>query len=206
VPILRRDTGQVMLVSRARSPVRLPINAEGYLESIRSSGSEWLVKLNYFTGGSKVLGRVDSTCSPMFSFLSQKQVLAATCDRAGARRFTAMGTDGRRLWELAQGEQAIWPLLTMAPNGSRMARETLAVDHPVSSFDPLGSEDIKAQVVEVLNAADGKVALKLTATPILDAGGNVAISPSGRRVAALTAGNLQVFDLPEPPVLAESSR
>ena len=31
---------------------------------------------------------------------------------------------------------------------------------------------------------------------ILDAGGNVAISPSGRRVALLNAGAIQVFDLP----------
>ena len=32
VRILRRDSGQVLLVSRSRSTVRLPINAEGYLE------------------------------------------------------------------------------------------------------------------------------------------------------------------------------
>jgi len=36
-------------------------------------------------------------------------------------------------------------------------------------------------------------------TPILDGGGNVAISPSGQRVAILNAGAIQVFQLPAPP-------
>jgi len=36
---------------------------------------------------------------------------------------------------------------------------------------------------------------------VLDAGGNVAISPSGRRVAVIVSGAIQVFDLPPPPPL-----
>ncbi len=36
------------------------------------------------------------------------------------------------------------------------------------------------------------------ASPILDGGGNVAISPSGKRVAVLNAGAIQVFELPAP--------
>ena len=35
----------------------------------------------------------------------------------------------------------------------------------------------------------------------LDAGGNVAISPSGQRVAILNRGAIQVFQLPAPPPL-----
>jgi DNA-binding beta-propeller fold protein YncE len=51
-------------------------------------------------------------------------------------------------------------------------------------------------MVKVFDAADGKVALEAPVSPPLDAGGNVAISPSGRRVAILNAGTIQVFDLP----------
>ncbi|MFZ1086336.1 MAG: hypothetical protein WAN35_15340 [Terracidiphilus sp.] len=47
--------------------------------------------------------------------------------------------------------------------------------------------------------ADGKVVLETAASPILDAGGNMAISPSGWRVAELSAGAIQLFDLPPPP-------
>jgi len=40
--------------------------------------------------------------------------------------------------------------------------------------------------------------LKLEAplSPMLDGGGNVAISPTGRRVAILNDGAIEVFDLP----------
>jgi hypothetical protein len=41
--------------------------------------------------------------------------------------------------------------------------------------------------------------LKAPLTPVLDGGGNVAISPSGQRVAILNVGAIQVFQLPAPP-------
>jgi hypothetical protein len=85
----------------------------------------------------------------------------------------------------------------------RLAREALAVSPPISAGASLSPEEIKGQLVEVLNAADGKVALETTASPVLDGGGNVAISPSGRRVAVLAGGVLQVFELPPPPPLPE---
>ena len=59
VRVLRRDTGQVMLVSRAFSTVHLPINSDGYLESLRSMGEEWLLNLKYFSGGSRIMGHVE---------------------------------------------------------------------------------------------------------------------------------------------------
>jgi hypothetical protein len=65
----------------------------------------------------------------------------------------------------------------------------------------LDAEAVKGQLVRVFNAADGKVALEAPASPALDSGGNVAISPTGRRVAILNAGAIQVFDLPAAPPL-----
>ena len=65
----------------------------------------------------------------------------------------------------------------------------------------MGAEDIKEQSVTVFDAATGDIALVSPVSPILDIGGNVAISPSGRRVALINAGAIQVFDLPTPPPL-----
>ncbi len=84
-------------------------------------------------------------------------------------------------------------------------RETLAVNHEINAYSPLDSDDIKGQLVRVFDAVSGKVALEAPATPALDAGGNVAISPSGRRVALLNAGALEVFDLPPPPALTDTA-
>jgi hypothetical protein len=204
VRILRRASGQVLLVSRTRSTVHLPINAEGYLESLRGNGEQWLLNLKYFTGGSKILGRLASACSPAFDFLSEREVLVTACIGGGGRELAAMDTSGRLLWEDLTSPEAIWPLIVRSPDGSRLAQETLAVTHEISATSPLDAGDVKGQLVRVIDAATGKVALEAMATPALDAGGNVAISPSGRRVAILSAGAIQLFDLPAPPPLADA--
>jgi hypothetical protein len=202
--ILRRDSGKVMLVTHVRSAVHLPINSDGYLETLRSKGMAWLLNMNHFEGGSTIVGSVDSVCSPMLDFVSPKEVLATTCTPSGDPRLVAMSTNGRHLWDDPETGWSVWPLLIMSPDGSRVARETLVSSHSVNSSAPLGSEDIKGQAVEVLDAANGKIALRTQASPIFDAGGNVAISPSGKRVAVLVAGAIQVFDLPAAPALAET--
>jgi hypothetical protein len=194
-----------MLVSHVRSTVHLPINSEGYLETLRANGVQWLVNLNYFSGGSTVLGRVDSTCSPALDFISQRELLVNACGSSGARKLVAMATNGRRLWEDTPSSVLVWPLVVMAPDGSRLAREALAVDHPVNSSSPVYNDEIKGQLVEVLDAANGKVVLETSASPPLDAGGNVAISPSARRVAVLNAGAIQVFELPPPPPVPDTA-
>lgn len=198
VRILERSTGKVMLVSRVRSTVHLPINSEGYLERLRGNGQTWLLNLNLFTGGSRVLGRVESSCAPDLDFISQNEFLIKSCAAKGEPRMIAFSTDGNRLWEDDATTSAIWPITVMGPDGSRLARETLQVSHAVNAFNPLDSDDIKGQLVRIINTADGSVALESAANPPLDTGGNVAISPTGNRAAILTDGAIQVFDLPPP--------
>jgi hypothetical protein len=203
VRVLRRDSGQVMLVSRARSTVHLPINSDGYLESLRTMGDEWLLNLKFFSGGSRIVGQVESSCWPLFDFLSEREVLVTTCTPQGAGKLVAMTTEGRRLWDAETSDATVWALVVRSPNGLRMAREALAVSHAVRARMTLDQGDIQGQLVEVLDASDGKVVLETAASPILDGGGNVAISPSGRRVAVLNGGAIQVFELPAPTLLPE---
>ena len=75
----------------------------------------------------------------------------------------------------------------------------------MDAFSPLDFDDVKGQLVEVYDAAGGKLALKASASPVLDGGGNVAISPSGKRVAVLDAGAIQVYELPALPPLPQSN-
>jgi hypothetical protein len=74
---------------------------------------------------------------------------------------------------------------------------------PQADSETLWVKDVRGQVVRVFDAADGKLALEQPVDPVLDAGGNVAISPSGRRVAALNKGAIEVFDLPTPAPLPD---
>jgi hypothetical protein len=123
-------------------------------------------------------------------------VLITTCNPDNSRWMVAMSTDGKRLWNVVKPPIQIWPRLYMAPNGLRLARETLLVTHPIDTFSPLSFDDVKGQMVEVYDAITGKVDLTAPASPTLDGGGNVAISPSARRVAVLDAGAIQVYELP----------
>ena len=205
VRILRRDAVQVMLVSRVRATVHLPINSDGYLESLRGNGDQWILNENFFTGGSAIMGRVNSTCAPTYDFIAQREVLVTTCENGG-HRFLAMGLDGRRLWEDASSPYSIWPLLVIAPVGDRLARETLSVNHDVNALSPIDAEDIKGQLVRVIDAATGKIVLEAPASPPLDAGGNVAFSSSGRRLAVLNAGSIEVYDLPAVAPLSDTPK
>ena len=202
VRILRRDTGEVLLVSRVRSKVYLPINSDGYLETLRGNGQNWVLDLSYFTGSSRILGNIDSSCAPGTAFVSEQEVLATTCTDSGGDGMVAMTTDGRTLWRDSFPEQSVWPQVTTAPNGLRIARESLFVKQNISAFTSLSTDDVKGQWLRVFNAATGEVVLEAPANPILDGGGNVAISPSGRRVALLSGGGIEVFELPAPPPLA----
>lgn len=202
--ILRRDNASVMLVSRVRTAIHLPINNDGYLEALRSKGMTWVLNLNHFTGGSTIVGSVDSLCTPIFNFISVKEFLVTACNTSGDPRLVAMTTQGRRLWENPGLGQSVWPVLEASEDGSRIAWETLVTDHEVNSFAPLGSDDIKSQDVSVMDAATGKLAMRAQASPIFDVGGNVAISPNGKQVAIVIAGAIQIFNLPPPPPLQDT--
>jgi hypothetical protein len=203
--ILRRESGKVMLVSHVKSAVHLPINGDGYLESLRGNGKEWVIDLAHFDGGSSIVGKVDSFCSPELDFVSPREFLATTCESDGDPRVVAMTTGGRRLWENGGGGSLVWPALVTSADGLRIARETLVVNHGVNAFAPLGTDDIKGQDVQVFDAATGKMALRAQASPIFDIGGNVALSPSGRRAAIIMAEGLEIFELPPPPPLPSDS-
>ncbi len=110
VRVLRRDSAQVLLVSRVRSAVHLPVNADGYLEGLRSDGEDWLLNLNHFDGGSTVLGKVESSCSPTLDFVSQSEMLVSTCGAQGHKlvalgdqRPPALGAGYARFDDLADG-------------------------------------------------------------------------------------------------------
>ena len=59
--------------------------------------------------------------------------------------------------------------------------------------------------MQVFDTATGKMVLRAEARPIFDIGGNIAVSPSGRRVAIIMAEGLQIFELPPAPPLPPDS-
>lgn len=194
--ILDRSSGQVMLVSRVRGPVHIPINSGGYVEALPGPKKDWVLSFDAFSGGSSLLGNVESSCQPPVAFAAHDMLVVNACLAGNGRRLVAMSTDGRKLWEVTSPPTQIWPILVMGRDGSLMARETLAVDHSIEDFGhALGQQDVKGQLVEVFSTETGKLLLQAVADPVLDGGGNVAISPSGKRVAILNAGAIDIYEL-----------
>lgn len=205
VRILDRVSGQVMLVSRVRAPVHFPINDDGYIETLPGPNKDWIVSFDAFKGGSQLLGNVNSSCQPPVEFVTHDEALVNTCLLQNGRRLIALSNTGKRLWEAPSPATQIWPVLIVSPGGSRIARESITVDHSIEDFGHAFSpQDVKGQLVEVFDAAGGKLLLRRPARPVLDGGGNVAISPSGNRVAILNGDAIEVYELdahPEPAAL-----
>ena len=103
------------------------------------------------------------------------------------------------MWETKAATNTMWPLLVLSPNGPYVARESLLLKQSVNRYKRmLGAADFEGQTVRVFNAATGAVVLEAPLTPMFDGGGNVAMSPSGQRLATLSGGAIQVFQLPAP--------
>lgn len=194
------ESGEVIHVSQApwtNQSADWPINSEGYLEKSQDKGDTWLLRLNDFSGRGREVARIGSTCSPDFNFLSETELLVETCDPISGWQLGAMLTHGGSLWESRTAMNAMMPLLVTAPKSTLVARETLLLKRSAGKYKRMvGVRDFQGQIVKVFDAANGKVVLESPLTPVFDGGGNVAISPSGQRVAILNAGAIQVFLLP----------
>jgi len=199
------ESGKVLHVSRTlwtNQTTDWPMNSEGYLESSHGKANQWKLKMKYFAGGDRLLGPIQSTCPLSYSFVSDWELLFALCDPVGGWELRARLTRDEVLWETRTGMNAMFPLLKISSNGLRVARETLLLKRTVDRYKRLiGVDDLQGQAVKVFNAVDGKIVLESPLTPILDGGGNFALSPSGQRVAILNAGAIQVFQLPAAPSL-----
>lgn len=198
IRILERATGRVLLVSRIAEAQRLPINGEGYLDLRRGVGPNWTIGLHPYTGGTRVWGTLTSSCAPDLDFNTETMLVAAGCAVDGARLLMGVGPEGKLLWQDAEPETSIWPVRRRSANGARLLEQTLVVSHAVSASAPLGQDDIKGQAVRIFDADSGAMVFEAAASPVFDAGGNAALSPSGTRLAVLAGGAIQIYELPIP--------
>lgn len=203
--VFRRSSGDVLNVMRVRNVERIPINSEGILQALQGYSNQWNIDLAGLHGGAKHLAKVVSQCMPKLEFLSDSELLATTCKPEGGFGLIAITTTGQMLWQDSTSGYSVWPILRRTDAGLRFLHETLAVTREIGAYWALDRTDVKAQRVRAIDAATGNVAFEATADPVLDAGGNAAISPSGRRVALLSGGKIEVFNLPAPPPLPASA-
>jgi hypothetical protein len=198
--IFRFDSRKLLLTTRISDGImHLPIDGDGYYDAVRGRGSSWMITYHGFSGPDVDLFPVDSACTPPLDVVAPGVVLVSACNDSGGRHLVVVTRGKRRLWEMQVASTHVWPLLAHSESGRRVARATLDVMHPISAGSPLDPSDIHSETIQVFDVATGKIAITGPASPILDGGGNFALSPSGNRFAVLNDGSIQVYDLPPAP-------
>jgi hypothetical protein len=195
--LIQFDSGQVLSTLRGSSASPAPINSEGSLETAHEKLDQWILSIHSFNGGSTTVGHVESTCLPKSQFASENEILVTGCTVGHVPKLSAVSTGGQLLWEVETPVAIVPPLFVFSQDGSRFGRETIVFKRPPSpDSTTLWVKAVKGQVVRVFDAPAGKVILETPVSPVLDAGGNAALSPSGHRLAVLHEGAIEVFDLP----------
>jgi len=208
---VKRETGETVRTTKApwtSQSSDWPMNSEGYVERLHDKGIHWVMKLTPH-GGDKgwAVAEVDSVCVPQHSFVTDSELLVSRCDPQEGWKLKASLTSGRNLWETKAGSNTMWPLLATARDGSRVARETLVLKRSAEKYTSgVRIEDVQGQMVRVFDTATGKVAMEAPIKPMYDGGGNVAVSPSGKRVAILNGSAIQVYELPAPTVIPSEQK
>lgn len=201
---VKRDTGEVVKTTQApwtSQTSDFPMNSEGYFMTMHDSGALWVIRFQAFDD-SKGWNVMDTTsvCVPKGAFVTDTALLVSRCDPQDGWKLAAVNTASKKNdWEAHIGSNTMWPLLTIARDGSRAARETLVLKRSAEKYTTgVKIEDVQGQMLRVYDMATGKVAMEAPIKPIYDGGGNVAMSPSGRRVAILNGDSIQVYELPAP--------
>jgi len=179
----------------------LPLMGPGYLEVEQTGGRRWKILMTPFGAESRKVAEVNSLCQPLLTAISPNVFLAQLCiPNTDDHLMQAYDIDGHKLWEQQWESRYVWGSFAFDENGSRFAYESIQLDHPIATLDPVDEESMTGQPVGVYDVADGNLRLVSGAEPILSAGQNFALSSDGERFAVLRDGAIEVYKLPPAPV------
>ncbi len=201
VRIVRISDATLIGKTRARVPVNLPLNGDGFLEVLEGKPDNWLISYAPMTTATnpekpKPLAEVSSTCRPSVSFLNHETLEAVRCTKSRDHSVLALDLKGNRLWEHEVENNHIWPTIARSEDGSRFAQGMLKVAGYFSVSTVPGTSDIQGQFVNVFDTTSGKLLMSAPATPVYDAGQNFALSADGHKFAILHDGTIEIYDLP----------
>lgn len=201
---VRRDTREVVKTTKTAWTSQTsdwPINSKGYVETVHDKGPRWVMKYQPHVGDKGwAVVNPNSVCVPQGAFVTDSEMLVSRCDPQDGWKLTAANVTAlKTLWETNIGSNTMWPLLMTSRDGLRAARETLVLKRSAEKYTSgVQIEDVQGQMVRVFDTATGKAVMEAPIRPIYDGGGNVAVSPSGKRVAVLNGNAIQVYELPAP--------
>ncbi len=181
--------------------VELPMVEGGYLDVQQGKGKDWAIDVASYSGESRVVTTVSSTCEPRVEPVSARAFLAWSClPMSPDHLVQAYDLQGRKLWEQVWQSRFTWGRFAYSEAGNRFAYGSVEVNHELATLDPVDESSIVGQPVGVFSIASGKLDTVLDASPILTSGDNFALSPDGDTLAILRDGAIELYAL--PPVAA----
>jgi hypothetical protein len=198
ITLINIGSRQVLAALRTPNPIHVPITYNGYVGVGKGKAEdEFLIRFMPYAGESTVLGKVASTCTPHENFLNQSAIIIESCGPKSSDAFLdAWTTDGKKLWSGHREGHFVWPTFAYARAGDRFAVSLLHIAHTIDLLDSLNDEDVRQQVVQVFDSATGTLLMATTASPILTAGQNFALSEDGNRLAVLREGAIEIYKVP----------
>jgi hypothetical protein len=200
ITVLKIASREVLAALKTENPIHVPITSTGYVGVAKDKGDDqFLIRFVPFEGESLVLGKVASTCTPHEEFLSPVALMIESCGPKSADVYLdAWTTAGKKLWTGQREGHLVWPNFAYSRTSGRFAVSLLRVNHFIDLVDSLNDEDVREQVVQVFDSATGALLMATTASPILTAGQNFALSEDGERLAVLREGAIEIYKVPPP--------
>jgi hypothetical protein len=201
ITVLNVASREVLAALKTENPIHVPITSTGYVGVAKDKGEDqFLIRFTPFEGQSLVLGRVASTCTPHEEFLSPEALMIESCGPKSPDVYLdAWTTGGKKLWNGQREGHLVWPTFAYSRTGGRFAVSLLHVNHFTDLLDSINDEDVREQVVQVFDSVTGALLMATTASPILTAGQNFALSEDGERLAILREGAIEIYKVPLPP-------
>jgi len=203
VIVLRPGEHTSLAQTESRTSIDLPLVENGFLSLLEGKDpSRWVIRRELLHGDPQTLTEVKSSCTPVLISVSGEVTLAVGCPPKGGgdHLVSAISLTGQVLWQDKWKQRYVWPTFSSAEDGSRFAFGSLEMNRDIGFMDTFGEDDVIAQMVGVFDTKSGKLELAKTATPVLSAGHNYALSSDGRRFAILREGAIEIYDLPPVPV------
>jgi hypothetical protein len=171
---------------RAHAALDLPLTTAGYMDAEDGGRDRWM--FNFATHAGKVTELLawDTTCFPRTTFVSHSEFVAFGCKGAPDKLDIAgFNLRGEEMWQQNFFEPYVAAWFSFAPAAGRFALERVLLNNASDVGSALSDTQIRAQEVRVYQTYNGKLLLRVEATPIERAGQNFELSPDGLRLAVV---------------------
>jgi hypothetical protein len=147
--------------------IRVPATADGFLDVYQESPHTWLFDFQSHAGKRLELSPFDTECAPSPWFISRTDFISLGCTGSESR-VVLSGFDlrGEEPWIQVLSGNQIAPEIVSSPASGRFAFSRILVAGSFYDNQNLLPEELSGQEIQVIQNHDGRILLKVQASPI----------------------------------------